>query len=76
MDVKDMNFKPESFDCIIDKGLLDSVLVLYILSSLILKKCGLSSTANARYMLEEIYNKLAPGGTYICISHGTPEARM
>lgn len=31
MDVKDMNFKPESFDCIIDKGLLDSVLVLFIL---------------------------------------------
>jgi len=27
-------------------------------------------------MLEEIYNKLAPGGSYICISHGTPEARM
>ena len=27
MDVKDMNFKPETFNCIIDKGLLDSVLV-------------------------------------------------
>lgn len=27
MDVRNMDFEPKSFDCVIDKGLLDSILV-------------------------------------------------
>ena len=33
MDVRKMDFEDESFDVIIDKGLLDAILVLYIITS-------------------------------------------
>merc|ERR1711959_706839 len=36
----------------------------------------MGSTANARQMITQIYEKLKPGGRYICISHGIPETRL
>jgi len=64
MDARQMTFKDGVFDCVIDKGTLDSIL------------CGESSVANARKMLSEIYRVLAPGGVYIAVSYGTPEHRL
>jgi ubiquinone/menaquinone biosynthesis C-methylase UbiE len=52
-----------SFNTVIDKGTLDSVL------------CGDNSVPNAQKMIEEVYRILAPGGHYICISYGDPEHR-
>ena len=54
----------DDFNCVIDKGTLDSVL------------CGLNSTANARKMLTQIFEYLAPNGVYICVSYGVPETRL
>ena len=34
MDVRDMTFEKEQFDCVIDKGTLDSVLVKYFFNFL------------------------------------------
>lgn len=57
------NFKDETFDCVIDKGLLDSVL------------CGAYSKQNSRKMLKEISRVLKTKGYYICISYGDPDIR-
>ena len=64
MDVRAMEFENGSFDCVIDKATLDSVL------------CGESSTTNVQKMLSEINRVLNPNGVYIAISYGQPEHRM
>lgn len=64
MDVRKL--KPEwteYFDCVIDKGTLDSVL------------CGEDSKKNSRRMLQEIYRVLSKKGVYFCISYGEPKIR-
>lgn len=53
----------ETFDCVIDKGLLDSVL------------CGAYSKQNSKKMLKEISRVLKTKGFYICISYGDPDIR-
>lgn len=63
MDARKLEFTDSSFDAIIDKGTLDSIL------------CGENSSQNANMMLKEIERVLAPGGVYICISFGVPEQR-
>ncbi|EGR29556.1 protein kinase domain protein [Ichthyophthirius multifiliis] len=63
MDVRNMEFDSKSFDCVIDKGLLDSVL------------CGESQTTNANKMLQEIHRVLTEKGVYIVLTHGTSEFR-
>ena len=64
MDVLDMKeFQTGSFNTVIDKGTLDSVL------------CGDNSVASAQKMIAEVFRVLAPGGHYICITHGDPEHR-
>ena len=57
-------FEDGSFDTIIDKACLDSVL------------CGENSAPNSKLMLDEIYRVLSANGVYICVSYGLPEMRM
>ena len=64
MDVLDMKeIQTGTFNTVIDKGTLDSVL------------CGDNSVSNAQKMIAEVFRLLAPGGHYICITFGDPEHR-
>ncbi|BAT91300.1 EEF1A lysine methyltransferase 4 isoform X1 [Vigna umbellata] len=65
MDVRDMSLFPdESFDGVIDKGTLDSLM------------CGTDAPISASQMLAEVCRLLKPGGTYILITYGDPTVRM
>ncbi|KAL4441978.1 hypothetical protein ABPG74_003729 [Tetrahymena malaccensis] len=64
MDVKNMDFPAGSYDIVVDKGTLDSVL------------CGENTATNAQKALTNISNVLTPTGVYICISYGQPDHRM
>ncbi|TYI15147.1 hypothetical protein ES332_A08G167000v1 [Gossypium tomentosum] len=65
MDVRDMSFFPdESFDSVMDKGTLDSLM------------CGTDAPISASRMLGEVSRLLKPGGTYMLITYGDPSARM
>ncbi|KAJ7949220.1 Methyltransferase-like protein 13 [Quillaja saponaria] len=65
MDVRDMSFFPdESFDGVIDKGTLDSLM------------CGTDAPISAAQMLGEVCRLLKPGGTYMLITYGDPKVRM
>ncbi|XP_019180419.1 PREDICTED: methyltransferase-like protein 13 isoform X3 [Ipomoea nil] len=65
MDVRDMSaFEAGSFDAIIDKGTLDSIL------------CGNGSTINAAQMLAEVCRVLKDEGKYVLITYGAPVQRL
>ncbi|KAJ4711534.1 methyltransferase-like protein 13 [Melia azedarach] len=65
MDVRDMNsFPDESFDSVVDKGTLDSLM------------CGPDAPISATRMLGEVSRLLKPGGIYMLITYGDPKARM
>ncbi|XP_068660781.1 uncharacterized protein [Aristolochia californica] len=65
MDVRDMSFFPdESFDSVVDKGTLDSLM------------CGTNAPISASQMLEGVSRLLKPGGTYMLITYGDPSVRM
>ncbi|PIM99860.1 Methyltransferase [Handroanthus impetiginosus] len=65
MDVRDMSFFPDdSFDSIIDKGTLDSLM------------CGTDAPLSASQMLGEVSRLLKPGGVYMLITYGDPTVRM
>ncbi|KAF5752645.1 methyltransferase-like protein 13 [Tripterygium wilfordii] len=65
MDVRDMSFFPdESFDSIIDKGTLDSLM------------CGTDAPISSTRMLGEVSRLLKPGGIYMLITYGDPKVRM
>ncbi|XVE74179.1 hypothetical protein DITRI_Ditri11bG0178100 [Diplodiscus trichospermus] len=65
MDVRDMSFFPdESFDSVIDKGTLDSLM------------CGTDAPISASQMLGEVSRLLKPGGIYMLITYGDPSVRM
>ncbi|XP_043693846.1 EEF1A lysine methyltransferase 4 [Telopea speciosissima] len=65
MDVRDMSFFPdESFDGVIDKGTLDSLM------------CGTSAPLSAAQMLGEVSRLLKPGGVYMLITYGDPSVRI
>lgn len=65
MDVRDMSaFPTGSFDAVIDKGTLDSLL------------CGNDSRLNAGKMLDEIWRVLKDKGVYILITYGAPIYRL
>lgn len=65
MDVRDMSFFPdESFDGVIDKGTLDSLM------------CGTDAPLSATQMLGEVSRLLKPGGIYMLITYGDPTVRM
>merc|ERR1712137_623588 len=60
MDARQMDFNPESFNVVVDKAMLDSIL------------CGEGSTHNAQKMLMEVSKVLKPDGVYVVVSHGHP----
>ncbi|KAI3717653.1 hypothetical protein L1987_69407 [Smallanthus sonchifolius] len=65
MDVRDMKaFEAGSFDAVVDKGTLDSLL------------CGHNSKPNAAKMLEEVERVLKKEGVYILITYGIPTYRL
>nr|XP_009393890.1 PREDICTED: methyltransferase-like protein 13 isoform X2 [Musa acuminata subsp. malaccensis] len=65
MDVRDMSFfDDESFDCVFDKGTLDSLM------------CGMDAQLSASQMLEEVNRLLRPGGIYMLITYGDPSVRI
>ncbi|OWM78411.1 EEF1A lysine methyltransferase 4 [Punica granatum] len=65
MDVRDMSFFPDkSFDSVIDKGTLDSLM------------CGTDAPISAAQMLGEVSRLLKPGGIYMLITYGDPNVRM
>ena len=61
MDVRKMKFEDFFFDCVIDKSLLDTMLL------------GDGGSFNIKLMLNEIYRVLSPTGVYICISIHIPK---
>jgi len=63
MDSKALAFQDATFEAVIDKGTLDSIL------------CGDGSGPNAAQMLNEIHRVLKPNGVYICISYGVKDQR-
>ncbi|KAL8542216.1 hypothetical protein ACS0TY_003178 [Phlomoides rotata] len=65
MDVRDMSFFPDdSFESVIDKGTLDSLM------------CGTDAPFSASQMLGEVSRLLKPGGVYMLITYGDPTVRM
>lgn len=66
MDVTDPDIgtHPESFQLVIDKGTLDSLV------------CCEGDSRKVEMMLINVYRMLAPGGHFICVSRGAPETRM
>ncbi|XP_021281505.1 methyltransferase-like protein 13 isoform X2 [Herrania umbratica] len=65
MDVRDMSFfQDESFDSVIDKGTLDSLM------------CGTDAPISASRMLGEVSRLLKPGGIYTLITYGDPSVRV
>lgn len=65
MDVRDMNyFGSGSFDAVIDKGTLDSLM------------CGHNAQPNATKMLGEVGRVLKDKGVYILITYGDPTYRL
>jgi len=64
MDVRDIKYKDETFDCIIDKGTLDAIL------------CGSDSDKNSGQMLSECQRVLKKGGFFFVITYGQPQSRL
>ncbi|KAH7667113.1 Endothelin-converting enzyme 1 protein [Dioscorea alata] len=65
MDVRHMDFfQDESFDCVIDKGTLDSLM------------CGTDAPLSASRMVEEVSRLLKPGGIFMLITYGDPSVRI
>mmetsp|Transcript_16397 Transcript_16397/g.55722 ORF Transcript_16397/g.55722 Transcript_16397/m.55722 type:complete len:165 (-) Transcript_16397:298-792(-) len=64
MNVCNLDFPDETFDAVLDKGTMDSLL------------CGEGSTANVQKMAEEVSRVLKPAGVYIVISYGVPDNRL
>ena len=59
-----MGFPDASFDAVIDKATLDSLL------------CGENSTVNTGKYVGTVARLLKPGGVFIIVSFGTPENRL
>lgn len=65
MDIRDMSaFESGSFDAVIDKGTLDSLM------------CGHNAQQNATKMLEEVGRVLKDRGIYILITYGATNFRL
>jgi len=63
MDVRKLEFGPNRFDLIIDKGTLDSIL------------CADDAEVAAAKAISECSRVLQPGGVFVMVSHAAPEHR-
>eukprot|EP00475_Leptophrys_vorax_P044228 TRINITY_DN8779_c0_g1_i1.p1 TRINITY_DN8779_c0_g1~~TRINITY_DN8779_c0_g1_i1.p1 ORF type:complete len:247 (-),score=45.02 TRINITY_DN8779_c0_g1_i1:676-1416(-) len=63
-DVRELSLPDNSFDLVIDKGTLDSIL------------CGTNSIENASKMLGHLQRVLKPGGVFLEYTYGTPTTRF
>ncbi|CAI5732256.1 unnamed protein product [Peronospora destructor] len=64
MNMCSLEFANETYDAVVDKSTMDSIL------------CGEGSTANVSKMCQEIYRVLKPNGVYFIVSHGVPDNRL
>jgi ubiquinone/menaquinone biosynthesis C-methylase UbiE len=64
LNMQDTNLPESSFDCILDKGLLDSI------------ACNLQSTDSVANYVCEIERLLVNDGVFICISLAAPDERL
>lgn len=65
MDVRDMSFfEDETFNSVIDKGTLDSLM------------CGTIAPLSASQMINEVNRLLKPGGIFMLITYGDPSVRI
>lgn len=64
MNVCALEFPDDTFDAVVDKGTMDSVL------------CGEGSTANVGKMCSEVTRVLKPNGVFFIVSYGTPDNRL
>ena len=64
MDVRDMKYKNDMFDLVIDKATMDTLL------------CGEHPFLNVARMLKEVSRVLKEGGYYLLLSYGKPEDRL
>lgn len=62
--MQDSNLPESHFDCIIDKGLFDSIL------------CNLKSTDSVANYIAELERILCEDGIFFCISHAPPDERL
>ena len=63
-DVRNMDYPSNTFDAVIEKGLLDSIL------------CGDRSRIMAQRMLNQVYRVLGAKGIYISVTHASPDLRL
>ncbi|XP_024529895.1 EEF1A lysine methyltransferase 4 isoform X1 [Selaginella moellendorffii] len=71
MDVRDLStFEDGSFDAVLDKGMLDSLLCIALF------QCGTSAAISAAKMLEEVSRVLRGGSSYILVTYGDPRVRL
>lgn len=63
MDVRELNYPDNYFDCAIDKSTIDALL------------CGENAYLNVAKMMKEVQRVLKTDGHYIAISYGKPESR-
>lgn len=64
MDALKMQFGDSTFDAVIDKGTLDSIL------------CGENSIKQSFQYISEVYRVLNSQGVYLVVSYGKPQQRM
>jgi EEF1A lysine methyltransferase 4 len=64
MDMRQLALPDATFDTVVDKAALDSVL------------CSENSYVLAGDCLKQISRVLTPTGVYICVSHGVPKTRL
>jgi len=64
MDATKMTYPDDTFDSIIDKATLDSIL------------CSDSSSRHVQNMVKEIYRVLKPGGVFLMLSYAKGQTRM
>ncbi|TDH66641.1 hypothetical protein CCR75_009790 [Bremia lactucae] len=64
MNMCSLDFADETYDAVVDKGTMDSIL------------CGEGSTTNVAKMCQEIHRVLKPNGLYFIVSYGAPENRL
>ncbi|PRP80588.1 hypothetical protein PROFUN_12350 [Planoprotostelium fungivorum] len=76
MNALGLELSDNHYDCVIDKGTLDSILVSQNIVSFSTNQCGEESTININRVLSEVYRILKPGGVFVCVSHANPEHRI